>query len=444
MSESAGRLATSRGFQVSISSLTLGILYEAVLAFSSQDSFETLWPSVCQNARWLIPSRRVGILLRNGEASFEIVGVSEQGKFQRLVEAPFIPQRDQLVRALAQKSAQWIPRPRQELEDEKGNFSKLLLHDDPDVLFVIPMSMKGKTIGHLLFAMPSVADRDQAMLSTLGTIYALHVGMTYTLLRITEERRQMQDQLIVQEKMASLGNLVAGVAHEINTPLGSLNSNSDTMGRMVTALESSLKDDGKPTQPEPANKKRADKTSRLLEELRALADFNKTASQRMIAIVTSLRSFARLDRATEDQVDMHEGPETTLTLIENQLKDRVAVHKDYAATPRVRCYPSQLNQVYMNLLLNASQAIEGKGDIYLKTFATDDAVAVEITDTGSGISAENRSRIFDPGFTTKGVKVGTGLGLSIVQRIIGDHDGRIELESRVGQGTTVRIFLPLS
>ena len=180
------------------------------------------------------------------------------------------------------------------------------------------------------------------------------------------------------------------------------------------------------------------------ESLRSLADFNKTASQRMIAIVTSLRSFARLDRAVEDQVDMHEGLETTLALIENQLKDRVAVHKDYAATPRVRCYPSQLNQVYMNLLLNASQAIEGKGDIYLKTFATDDAVAVEITDTGSGISAENRSRLFDPEFTTKGVKVGAGLGLSIVQRIIGDHDGRIELESRVGRGTTVRIFLPLS
>ena len=444
MSESAGRLATSRSFQVSISSLTLGILYEAVLAFSSQDRLETLWPSVCKNARWLIPSRRMGILLRSGAASFELAGVFEQGKFQKLVEASFIPQRGQLMRALAQKSAQWIHRPRQELEGEKGNFSKRLLHDDPDVLFVVPMSMKGKTIGHLLFVMSSLADRDQAMLNTLGTIYALHVGMTYTLLRITEERRQMQDQLIMQEKMASLGNLVAGVAHEINTPLGSLNSNSDTMGRMVTALKSSLKDDGKHPQPERANKERVDKTSRLLEQLRALADFNKTASQRMIAIVTSLRSFARLDRATEDQVDMHEGLETTLTLIENQLKDRVTVHKDYAATPRVRCYPSQLNQVYMNLLLNASQAIEGKGDIYLKTFATDDAVAVEITDTGAGISAENRSRVFDPGFTTKGVKVGTGLGLSIVQRIIDDHNGKIEVESQVGKGTTIRVFLPLS
>ena len=434
MSESAGRLATSRGFQVSISSLTLGILYEAVLAFSSQDRLETLWPSVCQNARWLIPSRRMGILLRSGAASVEIVGLFEQGKFQKLVDAPFIPHGDQLMRALAQKNAQWIHRPRQELEGEKGNFSKRLLHDDPDVLFVVPMSMKGKTIGHLLFAMTSLADRDQAMLNTLGTIYALHVGMTYTLLRITEERRRMQDQLIMQEKMASLGNLVAGVAHEINTPLGSLNSNSDTMGRMVTALKSSLQDDGK----------HPDKISRFLEELRALADFNKTASQRMIEIVTSLRSFARLDRATEDQVDIHEGLENTLTLIENQLKDRVTVHKDYAATPRVRCYPSQLNQVYMNLLLNASQAIEGKGDIYLKTFATDDAVAIEITDTGVGISAENRSRVFDPGFTTKGVKVGTGLGLSIVQRIIDDHDGKIEVESQVGKGTTVRVFLPLS
>ena len=98
----------------------------------------------------------------------------------------------------------------------------------------------------------------------------------------------------------------------------------------------------------------------------------------------------------------------------------------------------------MNLLLNASQAIEGKGDIYLKTFATHEAVVIEIRDTGVGISAEKRSRIFDPGFTTKGVKVGTGLGLSIVQRIIDDHDGKIEVESQVGKGTTVRVFLPFS
>ena len=314
MTESAGRFATSRSFQVSISSLTLGTLYEAVLAFSSQDSFQTLWASVCQNARWLIPSRRMGILLRSGESSFEIVGLFEYGKFQKPVDTQFTPQRDQLKRVLAQKNAQWIHRPRQELEDETGNLSKRLLYDDPDVLFVIPMSMKGKIIGHLLFVMSSVGDADQAMLNTLGTIDALHVGMTYSLLRITEDRRQMQSQLIMQEKMASLGDLVAGVAHEINTPLGALHSNSDTMERLVTALGSLLKDDVKHPKPEQANKMR-----RFLEELRALAGFNKTASQRMIEIVTSLRSFARLDRATEDQVDMHEGLENTLTLIENQL-----------------------------------------------------------------------------------------------------------------------------
>ena len=155
MTESAGRFAASRSFQVSISSLTLGTLYEAVLAFSSQDSFETLWPSVCQNARWLIPSRRMGILLRSGESSFEIVGVFEYGKFQKPADTQFTPQGDQLKRALAQKNAQWIHRPRQELEDEAGDFSKRLLDDDPDVLFVTPMSMKGKTIGHSGYALDS-------------------------------------------------------------------------------------------------------------------------------------------------------------------------------------------------------------------------------------------------------------------------------------------------
>jgi two-component system NtrC family sensor kinase len=189
--------------------------------------------------------------------------------------------------------------------------------------------------------------------------------------------------------------------------------------------------------------RQAGKVRELLRSMNSLTKFSGMAAERMIKIVTGLRTFARLDRAAEDEVDIHDGLESTLTLIHNQLKDRVTVHKDYGDVPPIRCHPSRLNQVYMNLLVNASQAIAGKGEIQLKTFATENDVVVEITDTGEGIPAENLGRVFDPGFTTKGVKVGTGLGLSIVQRILDEHDGKIEVESKVGEGSTFRVFLPL-
>ena len=187
----------------------------------------------------------------------------------------------------------------------------------------------------------------------------------------------------------------------------------------------------------------AGKVRELLRSMSSLAEFNGMAAERMIKIVTSLRTFARLDRAAEDDVDIHEGLESTLTLIHNQLKDRVTVHKDYGDVPLVRCYPSRLNQVYMNLLVNASQAIEGKGEIHLRTHTSEGSVVVEVTDSGVGIPTGNLDRVFDPGFTTKGVKVGTGLGLSIVRRIVDEHNGKIEVESKVGEGTTFRLFLPI-
>ena len=132
----------------------------------------------------------------------------------------------------------------------------------------------------------------------------------------------------------------------------------------------------------------------LLQSMSSLAEFNGMAAERMIKIVTSLRTFARLDRATEDDVDIHEGLESTLTLIHNQLKDRVTVHKDYGDVPLVRCYPSRLNQVCMNLLVNASQAIEGKGEIHLKTYTSEGSVVVEVTDSGVGIPTGNLNPVF--------------------------------------------------
>jgi PAS domain S-box-containing protein len=253
----------------------------------------------------------------------------------------------------------------------------------------------------------------------------------------TLELRQKQAQLVQAEKMASLGSLVAGIAHEINTPLGALNSNNDVLVRSLAKMHGLL--DGGLSED-------AQQRPEILKLMAAIEDLNRvnqTAMQRIVAIVRSLRSFARLDAAEQDQVDIHDGLESTLTLVHHQIKNRIRVHKDYGKLPAIYCYPNQLNQVFMNVLVNSSQAIEGEGDIYIKTFNEDDKVIVEIRDTGRGILPEHLERIFDPGFTTKGAGVGTGLGLSIVYQIIEDHHGQIKVESEENKGTTVRIALPI-
>ncbi|UCH83502.1 MAG: PAS domain S-box protein [Candidatus Latescibacterota bacterium] len=254
----------------------------------------------------------------------------------------------------------------------------------------------------------------------------------------TRELRQKQAQLIQSEKMAALGHLVAGVAHEINTPLGALKSNNDLLIRALSKMKHVVSD---PTTPDTIrNHPQLGKILANIEDLNAI---NKSAMERIVTIVRSLRKFARLDEAEQDKIDIHEGLESTLTLVHHELKNRIQVHTDFAAVPSITCYPNQINQVFMNILVNASQAIEGTGDIFIKTYEKDDHVIVEIRDTGKGIPKENIDRIFDPGFTTKGAGVGTGLGLSIVYQIIEDHNGKIEIDSEVGKGTTFRIILPV-
>ena len=142
-------------------------------------------------------------------------------------------------------------------------------------------------------------------------------------------------------------------------------------------------------------------------------------------------------------MDLHEGIENTLTLVQHELRNRVDVEKDYGDIPRVKCYSNQLKQVFMNLLVNASHAIEGQGNIAIKTRPQGNNVLIEFTDSGRGIPQENLKRIFDPGFTTKGSGVGTGLGLSIVYRIVQEHQGSIDVESEVGKRTTFRLLLPI-
>ena len=157
-------------------------------------------------------------------------------------------------------------------------------------------------------------------------------------------------------------------------------------------------------------------------------------TERVMGIVDSLRSFARLDEAELQRIDIHEGLEDTLTLIQHELGDRVKVEKNFGDIPSIVCYPSRLNQLFLNILVNAAQAIEGRGEIIISTFQEKEKVCVAIKDTGVGIPEDHLGKVFDPGFTTKGVKVGTGLGLSLCYQIVQDHKGEISVESEVGKG----------
>jgi two-component system NtrC family sensor kinase len=254
----------------------------------------------------------------------------------------------------------------------------------------------------------------------------------------TRELREKQAQLVQSEKMAALGNLVAGIVHEINNPLAALSCSSDTVSRLVSRIKVDLADcEQSPEALEPA------RLSQLLEQIGTVGQTTQAAAHRIMGIVSSLRSFAALDRATQDRVDIHEGLESCVTLLQHLLAQRITLQKDYSATPPITCRPSQLNQVFMNLLVNAVEAIQHSGDIVIRTCFEDPFVAVEISDTGAGITPESLCRIFDPGFTTKGVKVGTGLGLAIAHRIVEQHHGKIEVESEPGKGSTFRILLPL-
>jgi signal transduction histidine kinase len=253
-----------------------------------------------------------------------------------------------------------------------------------------------------------------------------------------EELRQAQNRLVQSEKMASLGNLVAGVAHEINTPIGAVNSAADTskraIGRVIQSVEESQSFEDLN-----ANQKFRD----ALNFIKGNNDVITMASERIVKIVKSLRSFARLDEADYEDADMHEGIDSTLTLLHHMTKDRIEIVKEYGDIPRMCCHLGQLNQVFMNILKNDAESIEGKGTIHIKTSVEDKKVIIRISDNGQGIREESLSKIFDPGFTTKGVGVGTGLGLSISYNIIQDHSGKIEVESEEGKGSTFSIILPI-
>lgn len=257
------------------------------------------------------------------------------------------------------------------------------------------------------------------------------------------EIRDTQARLVHTAKMASLGQLVAGVAHELNNPIGFVYSNMATLREYIEKLHLIIKagHDG----PEAAEKmmKQVD-YEYLSQDLPKLIASSEEGARRMRDIVVKLRNFSRLDEAKLKRVDLREGIETTLSLLQGETKNRIRLHTNFSEVPQVLCYASQINQVFMNILSNASQAIGEEGDIWITLEGNGKGMAkVTIRDSGPGIKQDVLDRIFDPFFTTKSVGQGTGLGLSISYEIVKKHGGDIFVKSEPGMGAEFTIEIPI-
>ena len=267
--------------------------------------------------------------------------------------------------------------------------------------------------------------------------------------QLIKRLEETQNQLMQSERMASIGQLAAGVAHEINNPVGFVNSNLGSLQGYVTDMlrllsvyeqaESSLT---VATLQEIKQLKADIDVEFLREDIVSLLAESLDGVKRVTRIVQDLKNFSHVDESERQWADLEVGMESTLRVVWNELKYKAEVVKEFAGVAQIECFPFQLNQVFMNLLVNASHAIEVHGTITLRTGQDESQVWVEVQDTGKGIKPENLSRIFEPFFTTKPVGKGTGLGLSLAYGIVKKHNGRIEVKSEVGQGSTFRVILP--
>ncbi len=281
------------------------------------------------------------------------------------------------------------------------------------------------------------------------------------IIELEENQKKANAQLLQTEKMASIGQLAAGVAHEINNPTGFVSSNLRTLTDYQNDLNNLIKHyrklikDLKESNREnlsPAIEKQLEQIASLedeadinfiLEDIIDLISDCEEGTARITKIVIDLKDFAHPGEDKIQSADINDGIETTLNVVWNELKYKATVNKQLGKLPMVKCYPQQLNQVFMNLFVNAAQAIEKQGEISISTRADNGFVEIKIEDTGSGIDKKNLGRIFDPFFTTKDVGKGTGLGLNVAYNIIKKHNGKIDVKSQVGKGTVFKIRIPV-
>jgi len=284
---------------------------------------------------------------------------------------------------------------------------------------------------------------------------------TAELNRALNDLQETQSKLFQSEKMASIGQLAAGVAHEINNPTGFISSNLTSLAEYISDTNAlcvqyrDLVSDLKENNPiEECRNSISEKLNRIdalerevdidfiLDDSPALVKECREGTERIKKIVNDLKNFAHPGNDKLQLADINQSIDSTLNIVWNELKYKTTVTKDYGDLPKVQCYPQQLNQVFMNLLVNAAQAIEKQGEIRIETRHMDGFVEINISDTGVGITDEDLAKVFDPFFTTKEVGKGTGLGLNVSYNIVHKHNGTIDVKSKVGEGTTFRIRIP--
>lgn len=295
----------------------------------------------------------------------------------------------------------------------------------PVTRIIVPVFHMQKLIG--IIVLLSYQKRDlneeleilEAISAQLGNaiiraeLYQNNVKTVKELKNTLKELKETQLQLINSEKMASLGQLIAGVAHEINTPVASIKSNNAILSKFIPQI----------------------KDAEIVEMMQEINDIDREAIQRISNMVISLKKFVRLDEADLQEADINKEIDLTLDLIRHETKNRIEIIKNYGNLPLIKCYPTLLNQVFTNILINACQAIEGNGTIKITTEFCTGKLIVKIKDSGKGITENELSKIFTAGFTTKGVGVGTGLGLAISSKIIEKHNGEICVNSEFGHGS---------
>ena len=268
--------------------------------------------------------------------------------------------------------------------------------------------------------------------------------------KLIRQLEQANNQVMQSEKLASIGQLAAGVAHEINNPIGFVNSNLGSLAGYANELMTVLDaytgiHDQLPAEVQATVAQQIDgiDLAYLRDDLADLIAESRDGLDRVKRIVQDLKDFSRMGETQTQPADLHHCLDSTLNVVANEIKYKADVVKCYGELPDIQCVASQLNQVFMNLLVNAAQAIDGRGTITITTGREGEQVFVAVRDTGSGIAPDKLNRIFDPFFTTKPVGTGTGLGLSVSYSIVERHGGRIAVDSTVGEGTEFTVWLPV-